>query len=294
VNWIETTTEQHIPPRAEKGLFQLYLFLGLSAALSWAIWLWPPSNQAFYVSVSGRRVTWPLNNLRLLIGNCAPGVLALIWVSAKGKRQLRELLSSLFAWRVQPKWYLLSIAFPCGVFIVSLCSVVVFFSAELRQPPIMALMNSLVALPFGPVWEEIAWRAFALRKLQGRYSRLISALIIGVYWAAWHIPLWLVTLNYLTITILLIICVNLVCWSVIFAFQYDRSGQSLPVTILLHATYLTVQNLVAGMVAHDAIHMILTAAVLSASLAVVIANHWTSQPVQALPRPTIHDGLGRG
>lgn len=142
----------------------------------------------------------------------------------------------------------------------------------------MALINSLVALPFGPVWEEIAWRAFALRKLQGRYSRLASALIIGVYWAVWHVPLWLVTLKYLTITLLLIICVNLIAWSVIFAFLYDRTGQSLSVTILLHATLLTVQNLVAGAISYGTIRIIIpTTAALSVCLAVIVANAWTAQ-----------------
>jgi len=153
-----------------------------------------------------------------------------------------------------------------------------FFPARLSLPGILVFVNSLVALPFGPVWEEIAWRAFALRKLQCRYSRLVSALIIGAYWAVWHIPLWLLTLNYLTIRLLLIICINLVCWSVIFAFLYDRSGQSLPVTILLHATYLTVQNLAAATVSYGSIHIIPIAATLSACLAIVIANEWTSSP----------------
>ncbi len=256
----------------------LWVFLGLSAVLSWTVWLLPTPNQAFYLSVWGWRVTWPLNNLRLLIGNCVPGVIALVWASIEGKRQIRDLLSSLVAWRTRLRWYILSIAFPLGVFVVSSCGVLIFFPAKIGLPRTVVLVNSLVALPFGPLWEEIAWRAFALRKLQGRYSRLVSALIIGAYWAAWHIPLWLVTLNYLTIPLLLIICINLVCWSVIFALLYDRSGQCLPVTILLHATYLTVQNLVAATVSYDAIHVIASAATLSACLAFVIANEWTSDP----------------
>lgn len=261
----------------------LWVFLGLSAALSWTIWLLPTSNKAFYVIVRGWRVTQPLNTLKLLIGNCLPGLLALVWASVEGKQQLHDLLSSLLAWRTRFKWYILSIAFPLGVFVLSPCVVLIFFPSRLSLPSIMVLINSLVALPFGPLWEEIAWRAFALRKVQERYSRLVSALIIGVYWAVWHIPLWMITLNYLTITLLLIICINLVCWSVIFAFLYDRSGQSLPVTILLHATYFTVQNLAAATVSYGAIHIIPVAAALSVLLAVILANNWTSEPAYGHP-----------
>jgi hypothetical protein len=136
----------------------------------------------------------------------------------------------------------------------------------------LLVITSLLSLPFGPVCEEIAWRAFALRKLQGRYSQILSALIIGVYWAVWHIPLWLVTLNYLTGKLLLIACINLISWSVIFAFLYDRSGQSLPVVILLHATYLTVQNLVFAAISSGNIHLIPIAAVLSVFVAAILAG----------------------
>jgi CAAX protease family protein len=274
---IESRTEPNTPPRLPaKGLLPLWVFLGLSAALSWTVWLWHPSNHAFSVSVQGWRVTWPLANMKLLVGNILPGLLALVWVSVEGKQQLRDLLSTLVAWRVQLKWYVLAAVFPSGVFLASLCLVLVFFQTKLSWPPFLLLATTLLSLPFGPLWEEIAWRAFAFRKLQCRYSRLVSALIIGVYWAVWHIPLWLVTLNYLTLTLLLIICVNLVSWSVIFAFLYDRSGHSLPVTILLHATYFTVQNLVAAAVSQGTLHVIPIAAALSLCLAVIIANEWTA------------------
>jgi membrane protease YdiL (CAAX protease family) len=257
-------------------LFPLWVFLGLSAALSWTVWLLPKSHQGFYISVQGWRVTWPLDNLRLMIGNCLPGLLALIWASAEGRRQLRDVLSSLVAWKVQRKWYVLSIAFPSCVFLISSCLVITFCETKLSWPSTLAIVSSLIAIPFGPLWEEIAWRAFALRKLQSRYSRPLSALIIGAYWAVWHIPLWLVTLNYLTATLLLIVGINLVCWSFIFAFLFDRSGQSLPVVILLHATYLTVQNLVFATISSGALHIIPIAAALSVCLAVIVANEWTS------------------
>jgi len=84
-----------------------------------------------------------------------------------------------------------------------------------------------------------------------------------------------VTLNYLTTALLPIICINLVCWSFIFAFLYDRSGQSLPVVILLHATYLTVQNLASATISSGTLHLIPIAAALSLCLAVIVANEWT-------------------
>jgi membrane protease YdiL (CAAX protease family) len=288
---IVPTTEQDAPPRpVPKGLLPLWVFLSLSAALSWTVWLSPTSNKVIYVNFRGWRVNWPLSNIKLLIGNSLPGVLALVWASVQGKQHLRGLLSSIFNWRVQLRWYFLSIALPCGVFLSSLCAVLIYFPGKLSRPPALLVFTSLLSLPFGSVWEEIAWRAFALRKLQDRYSQLGSALIIGSYWAVWHIPLWLITLNYLTGKLLLITCINLISWSIIFAFLYNRSGQSLPVVILLHATYFTVQNLVFAAVSYGNIHLIPIAALLSVSLAAILAGRLAAGS-DGPPFPTPRDYL---
>jgi len=130
-----------------------------------------------------------------------------------------------------------------------------------------------MTLPFGPLWEELAWRAFALRKLESLYSRLISALLLGVYWAVWHIPLWLVTLNLNhnnRIPILLTASVNLVAWSVVWSYLYARSSQSLPVVILLHATYVAASSQVFAVVPHLNPYLIYVSAIPSVCLAVFL------------------------
>ena len=253
-------------------LSALWIFLGLSAGLSWTVWLWPVPNRAVFLNVSGWRIAWPFVNIKLLVGNCLPGLLALVWTCLKGKQQLRGLLSSVFAWRVRVRWYILAVALPCGVFLASLLWVLMRFPGKPILPPKLLLVTSLWSLPFGPVWEEIAWRAFALRRLECRYSRLTSACVIGVYWAVWHIPLWRLTLSYLTGELLLIACMNLVAWSIIFSFLYDRSGQSLPITILLHGTYFTIQNLVFATIPYSNIHLIPVAALLSVLVAATMAE----------------------
>jgi len=216
--------------------------------------------------------------MKLVIGNALPGLLALVWVSVQGKERLHDLLSSVFAWRTSPIWYLLSIALPSIVLVISACAVLILFSQSPGRPSMLVLVNSLLTLPTGPLCEEIAWRGFALRKLRLHYSPLLSALIIGVYWAVWHIPVWLLTLKYLTITLLLVICINLVAWSVVFAFLYERSGESLPVVILLHATYQAVQAQVAVVVTRGTVSIILIAAALSVFLAVILGRRLERQP----------------
>lgn len=264
------------PEALEKSLVPVWVFLCLSAALAWTVWLWPISSRFFYITFEGWRVNWPLNNVKLLIGNSLPGFLALVWARCEGRGPFREVLTSLFGWRTKLRWYVLAIALPSGIFLASMCMVLVLFSESPHQPSVLVLVNSLLALPFGPLWEEIAWRAFALRKLQSRYSRVASALIIGVYWGLWHIPMWVLTATYHSAPFLLIYCVNLVAWSVVFSFLYDKSGQSLPVTILLHSTILVVQNLVFFAVIRGTIYVSPIAAVLSVCLAAILAGNLRS------------------
>jgi membrane protease YdiL (CAAX protease family) len=249
------------------------MFLAASAALSWTVWLWPIDHRlALITKFHGWRSTWPLYNVKLVIGNALPGLLALIWVAVEGKQQLRDLLSSLFAWKTKFRWYALAITLPSVVFVLSAFVVLAFIPGNSGQLSTLVLVNTLLALPTGAVPEEIAWRAFALRRLQRRYSHLGSALIIGVYWAAWHVPAWLLTVKLLTATQLIIVFVNLVCWSFIFAFLYERSGQSLPVTILLHITYMVVSNQAACVLELRTITMIRIAAAISACLALFFAR----------------------
>jgi membrane protease YdiL (CAAX protease family) len=52
--------------------------------------------------------------------------------------------------------------------------------------PVFWLAN-VVFYGFG---EEVGWRGFALPRIQARRSALSSALLLGLAWAGWHLPLF--------------------------------------------------------------------------------------------------------
>ncbi len=92
----------------------------------------------------------------------------------------------------------------------------------------------------GPLGEEPGWRGFALPRLQIRLSPLLASVVVGIGWAAWHLPLqlrgayeesmgtglWGVGLRF----------VSQVAVSVIFTWVYSRSNGSLLVVVVLHTS----------------------------------------------------------
>ena len=256
-----------------KRLWPLGIFLFLSAALSWTVWLWPIDSRERSVSfVFGLEFKIQLFSMKLAIGNCLPGILAVIWTLFEGKCQFRRMLATLTNWRTPFQWYVFAVAFPFAVFLAPLEAVLFYFPTDHSLPSaIEFLQRFLRILPFATLWEELAWRAFALRKLESRYSRLASALLLGVYWGVWHIPLWLAEFDSIPISFFFAALINVIALSVIFAYLYHRSSESLPVVILLHTTYDVVATQTSLVAPQFDLYVNYASMVLTVCLAVAVA-----------------------
>jgi membrane protease YdiL (CAAX protease family) len=228
------------PPRAGGRLWPVGIFLLLSVASSWIAWLWPVNERArLLLLFFGAEIKIPFFFLKLVIGNSLPGILAVIWVLCEGKDQLQHMLCALTKWKTPFEWYVVAFVLPWIVFLPALIAVFWYFPKARYLLPhgIDFFERFLVSLSGATLWEELAWRAFALRKLETRYSYLISSLILGVYWGVWHIPLWFVEFDSFSISFAVAAIANVIALSVIFGYLYHRSSESLPVVILLHTTY---------------------------------------------------------
>lgn len=62
--------------------------------------------------------------------------------------------------------------------------------ARFGPTPLLALGGFVIALLLssGPLLEEMGWRGFALPILLHRFNPLLASVILGLLWAAWHLP----------------------------------------------------------------------------------------------------------
>ncbi len=98
----------------------------------------------------------------------------------------------------------------------------------------MFLISAIFALG-----EEIGWRGFLLRKLPKNFSFLSRALVVGVIWGSWHIPLYL-ELETPTIKILIFL-LNVLLFSIIYTRLFEKEHSIWPSTFA-HAAHNTLFN----------------------------------------------------
>jgi membrane protease YdiL (CAAX protease family) len=89
------------------------------------------------------------------------------------------------------------------------------------------------------LFEEIGWSGFIIPNLRKRYSILITGLMVGLFWGAWHFILFWERDSFSRALPLFIILARLFAWlppfRVFMVWILDRTG-SLLIVILTHAS----------------------------------------------------------
>jgi membrane protease YdiL (CAAX protease family) len=93
----------------------------------------------------------------------------------------------------------------------------------------------LITITAGPMGEELGWRGYALGILQKQYSPFLAALILGLVWGFWHLPLWLLSGFSGTDLLIYIVTflVGIVSTSILITYFYNKSKNVL-IAIWIH------------------------------------------------------------
>jgi membrane protease YdiL (CAAX protease family) len=234
-----TTKESKV--KSTKTVKEAYAFLGLTLALSWFVF-WGPlvifkiPAISFVSEVKGP--AWA--SALFLVGGFVPSLLAvfLTW-KKEGVPGLRLLGRRIIQFKLGWRWYgytlLIVIAGMAGQLTINK-----LLGNTFNATLFLAQLGSfLPLLVLGPLSEEIGWRGYALGRLQTRWNALTSSLIVGLVWALWHLPLFMMVgtsyheLGLPFISFLAGIMAN----SVLYTWLYNNTKQSIWSAILLHWLY---------------------------------------------------------
>lgn len=154
-----------------------------------------------------------------------------------------NLLKKLFIWNVPLKNYLYIIILPT-IFVIIGIGLYNIFIGDIGSFDLMAFVSIPAVLwagiYAGPLGEELGWRGFLLSELKKEQSNLKSAIIIGIIWFIWHIPLWWAPFGTLvsgeSISFLPIITyfLMLICLSIIITWLVINSKGSVFIALLFH------------------------------------------------------------
>lgn len=191
----------------------------------------------------------PLTILGLVIGGISPGISGFVTRYKYGKPEFKDFLRSHIKFNLHIGWYIFLFLVPLVLTAVSWF----YFAATsgtasgtappLLNQPVYMVIALLPLMVLGGGLEEIGWRGVLLPELIKKQSAFSAALLIGIIWLIWHLPLAFVigspqsTLNWGWYSL------SVMTMSLVFAAFYLRTG-SIGMCILLHALF----NVYAGLV----------------------------------------------
>ena len=271
------------------------IYFALVFIFSWGAGLLVIDPEAFPLSFERVGRIGALVYIGILAGPCLTGLLLTGLI--EGQAGFRELLLRLRRWRVGAIWYALALLPPVVMTATSL--LLSFISSDFR-PALFASNDKtgLVMRAVGPslmvgFLEEIGWTGFAVPRLRSRHSIIVTGLIVGLLWGAWHFPLFWEANTFSATLPFAILFARLFSWlpafRVLMVWVYDHT-RSLLVVMLMHAVLVANQFMLlpAAPIGMNLLtHIIgLAAAMWLLLVAIAVANRGELFRQQARTRPT--------
>jgi membrane protease YdiL (CAAX protease family) len=176
--------------KSETG--DVWLFFVLTFAITWSFAI----PQALLTPPDAEPALFDIAQL----GALGPAAAAAVMIyRVRGTVGLQEFFGRVTKWRIGLVWYLVILFVPLiwhgilpaiGVHALLSRSLPTFSEPSRGAPPWTdAWWFFFYVLLIGGGQEELGWRGYALPKLQTKYNAVVSSLILGALWSAWHLPM---------------------------------------------------------------------------------------------------------
>ena len=180
----------------------------------------------------------PFQNL----GAYGPFLAAIAVSAALGSDELKSLLNRMRNFRFGVGWYLIAIFGNLFLYLLIAGLSGAPLGQSLGQKWTLIFTLYLPALftsyLMSPIGEETGWTGFAIPHLQKRFSPWLSAIILGVVWAVWHLPGFFVPseMGAFTLVSFLFFVLISIFVRIIWTWITNHAGGSGIAAILLHAS----------------------------------------------------------
>jgi membrane protease YdiL (CAAX protease family) len=231
----------------------LLVFFALAYGVSWLLWTpWVLSDSG--LGVLPLRFPSVLGTTQLL--GMLPGAYLgpltaalIVTAVADGRPGLRHWSQRLVRWRVGWRWYVAVLVGVPGTIVLATLALpqswgnVRFVGVTVLAAYIPMLVLQLLTTA---VAEEPGWRDFALPRLQEKFGAVRGTVILGLLWGGWHLPLFLTSWagDHVTWNQPVEFVAGCVPLSLVMTWVFNRSGQSLPLVMVLHASINSFYSLV--------------------------------------------------
>lgn len=214
----------------------LVSFVVITFAMAWgilALYIFLPQwMAATFGQLSG-------NHPLFFLAVWAPAIAAFIVIGRRaGFGGLRRFVSRALLWRTGFLWYLFMLIVVPAVFYAGSA----LKGNLLTDPFPFATVQSLVtALLLGAVKgpiEEFGWRGYALPMMQRKMAPFPAALILGMLWAFWHLPAFIVSGTQQNAWSFMPFFIGTVTISLIMTALYNASRGSILLSALLHFQFM--------------------------------------------------------
>lgn len=225
-------------------------FFLLTFAFTWVAW-----SAATGIPARGASGAFGLSILRgplVLVGVFGPAIVALtLTARTDGRAGTWALLRRVGRWRVDATSYL----FAAGYMVVIKLGAALVHRVVTGAWPRFGetrwfLMAIAVMVSTGvQAGEEVGWRGYALSRLAARLGLARASILLGVIWAAWHLPLFFFALGSDTYgQSFPMYLLEVTALSVAMAWLYWRTAGSLLLVMLMHAAINNTKDIVPSVV----------------------------------------------
>ncbi|HVJ72308.1 MAG TPA: type II CAAX endopeptidase family protein [Sphingomicrobium sp.] len=217
-------TEPERPPLPQRRA-NVMTFVLLTFIATWTMWI---AASAFFPDSLA---------FASLPGTIMPAIMALWLTKRESEQSFRDLVARLFKWRVSVWYYVFALTFMAAVKL----SAASLYRLDTGAWPafgttslIVMLVGALFSTPV-QAGEEIGWRGFMLQRLALRMGFAWASLLVGVTWAAWHLPMFFMPGGDMVGQSFPLFVLMVTALSVPMAWLYRRTDGSLLLTMIMHA-----------------------------------------------------------